>query len=100
MSARWFNEVWIIDHSTSTEEAASHVGGKHGKGGDLIYRWGNPYAYFAGLPSDQVFFGQHDARWIPETLSRRRQHDRLQQRRTANRPKPFDGRRVRSHDEC
>tara|TARA_R110002049_G_scaffold72490_1_gene186957 strand:- start:48855 stop:50174 length:1320 start_codon:yes stop_codon:yes gene_type:complete len=67
LSARWFNEVWIIDHSTTTEEAASHSGGKHGKGGDLIYRWGNPYAYFAGLPSDQIFFGQHDARWIPKS---------------------------------
>ena len=67
MSARWFNEVWIIDHSTTTEEAASHAGGKHGKGGDLIYRWGNPYAYFAGLPTDQIFYGQHDARWIPDS---------------------------------
>ena len=64
MSARWFNEAWIIDHSTSTEEAASHSGGESGKGGDLIYRWGNPDAYYAGFPFDRVFFAQHDIRWI------------------------------------
>ncbi|MGI9470496.1 MAG: aryl-sulfate sulfotransferase [Rubripirellula sp.] len=67
MSARWFNEIWIIDHSTTTQEAASHTGGKRGKGGDLIYRWGNPYAYFAGLPMDQKLLAQHDARWIPSS---------------------------------
>ena len=65
MSARWFDELWIIDHSTTTEQAASHEGGAIGKGGDLLYRWGNPFTYFAGLPDDKQFFGQHDARWIP-----------------------------------
>ena len=64
MSARWFDEVWIIDHGTTTKEAAGHRGGKQGRGGDLLYRWGNPDAYFGGFPIDRQFFAQHDVRWI------------------------------------
>lgn len=45
MSVNFFDEVWVIDHSTTTAEAASSSGGNHGKGGDLIYRFGNPRAY-------------------------------------------------------
>ncbi len=60
-----FNEVWVIDHSTTTEEAAGHSGGNSGKGGDLLYRWGNPEAYDAGVASDQKLFFQHGASWIP-----------------------------------
>ena len=66
VSSRLFSEVWIIDHSTTSEEAATHTGGQSGNGGDLLYRFGNPQTYNRGTTADQIFRHQHDIRWIPE----------------------------------
>jgi len=66
--AHSFDEIWIIDHSTTTAEAAGHSGGTSGMGGDLIYRWGNPEAYQRGTSTDQQLFRQHDSQWIEPGL--------------------------------
>jgi len=58
ISVRELNEIWIIDHSISTEEA-------RGPAGNILYRWGNPRAYQRGDESDRQISFQHDVQWIP-----------------------------------
>lgn len=67
-SSNYLSEVYVIDHSTSPWEAAGHSGGKHGKGGDFLYRWGNPANYDRGTAEDRTLFNQHNIQWIKEGL--------------------------------
>jgi hypothetical protein len=66
ISARSLNEIMIIDHSTTTAEASSHAGGVSGKGGDLLWRWGNPSVYRQGTSNDAKLFIQHDCKWVED----------------------------------
>lgn len=57
VSSRRFSEIWIIDHSITTEEA-------RGSAGDLLYRWGNPLTYNTGTEDNRLYF-PHNPNWIP-----------------------------------
>jgi len=57
LSVNFYSEIWVIDHSTTTAEASSNLGGNYNKGGDLIYRFGNPEAY--NSLGERLFFNNH-----------------------------------------
>ncbi len=68
LSAHRFGEIWVIDHGTTSRQASGHSAGRADKGGDLLYRWGNPQVYGRGVAGDQQLFAHHDGRWIPAGL--------------------------------
>ena len=68
LSVPYFNEIWIIDHATTTQQATQSFGGFANRGGDLLFRWGNPAAHSNGGITDQKLFFQHDAHWIDDFL--------------------------------
>ncbi len=57
VSSPSLSEIFVIDHSITTAEAA-------GPAGDLLYRWGNPRNYAAGGDAERRLYEQHDAQWI------------------------------------
>ena len=58
MSVNFYSEVWVIDHSTTSAEAATDMGGNSNKGGNLIYRFGNPETYNNDV-GERLFFNNH-----------------------------------------
>lgn len=64
ISARHLNEIYIIDHSTTLAEASGRTGGNFNRGGDILWRWGNPMVSKQGGVEDQKLFFQHDAKWV------------------------------------
>lgn len=64
-SSRFLSEVIVIDHSTTSAEAASHSGGNSGMGGDFLYRWGKPSNY-GSAGAQTIAAAAHDPRWITD----------------------------------
>jgi len=58
LSSNKYSEVWVIDHSTTTIQAKTNTGGNYNKGGDLIYRFGNPEAY-QNVVGKRLFYKNH-----------------------------------------
>ncbi len=66
LSARNLSEFYVVDHSTSSQEAASSSGGNKGKGGDILYRYGNPQVYQNDNAEVQKLGRQHHVQFLPD----------------------------------
>jgi len=67
LSVNYFSEVWVIDHSTSINEAKGASGGQYDRGGDLVFRFGNPSAY--NNVGDRMFFHNHHPNLVADSNS-------------------------------
>ncbi|HET8725088.1 MAG TPA: SUMF1/EgtB/PvdO family nonheme iron enzyme [Anaeromyxobacteraceae bacterium] len=68
ISVRGNSELFVVDHGTTTAQAAGRTGGRQGKGGDVLYRWGNPQQYDRGTAADRKLYQQHHTHWIEPGL--------------------------------
>lgn len=62
LSVNFYSEVWVIDHSTTTEQAKTNSGGNYKKGGNLVYRFGNPEA--SQRKGERLFYNNHHCNFI------------------------------------
>ncbi|MEI7899993.1 MAG: DUF1566 domain-containing protein [bacterium] len=68
LSIRGNNELFVVDHSTTTAQATGHTGGLYNKGGDILYRWGDPQQYDRGTVANRQLYQQHHTHWIADGL--------------------------------
>ncbi len=66
ISSRHTSELYVVDHSTTIVESQLSEGGRYGKGGDLLWRWGNDAVYNQGTAQDQKLYQHHHPTWIPD----------------------------------
>jgi hypothetical protein len=59
ISSRKTNEIYIIDHSISSEAAEGDLG-------NFLYRWGNPKMYNCGTSADQLLYAPHSVNWLAD----------------------------------
>lgn len=60
ISCHSLDECYMIDRSTTTDEAGGDNGGNYGYGGDLLFRWGNADNYNPDAGLSKKLFKQHD----------------------------------------
>ena len=57
ISCPHMDEIYVIDHSLTMEEAKTAAG-------DFLWRWGKPTNYGRGSSDDQSLSFPHDAHWV------------------------------------
>ncbi|WNW00642.1 aryl-sulfate sulfotransferase [Tenacibaculum sp. HL-MS23] len=67
ISVNYYGEVWVVDHSTTLLEAKTSLGGNYGKGGDLLYRFGNPKAYNSVF-GERMFSRNHFPNFLEKNI--------------------------------